>query len=258
MIRFDSPLKNAAFLVYRWMKPIVDPVNAAHGIRGYIHFIRDWISYGRLEGAEPRRLLDTAPNVLDNTSTTPFDRHYFYQNVWAFRKIKESGVPRHVDVASQIPFVSFLTAICDITFIDIRPLEADLPHFDSRPGSVLAMPYPDGSIQSLSCLHVAEHIGLGRYGDPLDPHGTRKACAELSRVLAPGGSLYFSMPIGVPRLCFNAHRIHSTDQVRQYFQGLRLVELSGIGDNRRFHSNIDPALLDKSSYACGLFHFTKD
>ncbi len=33
-------------------------------------------------------------------------------------------------------------------------------------------------------MHVVEHVGLGRYGDPLDPDGDLKAIAELKRVTA--------------------------------------------------------------------------
>jgi SAM-dependent methyltransferase len=150
-----------------------------------------------------------------------------------------------------------LTVICKVTFVDIRPLVIDLPNFQSVSGSILALPMEDNSVRSLTCLHVAEHIGLGRYGDPLDPHGTRNACRELARVLAPGGNLYFSLPVGRPRLCFNAHRIHAVDQILEYFQDLVLVEFSGIGDDRKFMRNIEGTAFQNADYACGLFHFTK-
>jgi hypothetical protein len=112
-------------------------------------------------------------------------------------------------------------------------------------------------VSSISCLNVAEHIGLGRYGDALDPDGTKKACAELERVLMPGGNMYFSVPLGRPRLCFNAHRIHSPAQIFEYFKGLKLVELSGINDRGEFIKDIKSSVLEKSDFACGLFHFTK-
>src|SRR2546430_12288402 len=48
-------------------------------------------------------------------------------------------------------------------------------------------PFGDLELSSVSCLHVAEHIGLGRYGDAIDPLGTRKAIGELARVLAVDG-----------------------------------------------------------------------
>lgn len=119
------------------------------------------------------------------------------------------------------------------------------------------LPYENNSVQSLSCLHVAEHIGLGRYGDTLDPEGTQKAAAELSRCLAKGGNLYFSVPVGRPRLCFNAHRIHSPCQIIDYFKDLSLVEISGTGDDKKFINNINIESLENSRYACGMFWFTK-
>jgi hypothetical protein len=120
------------------------------------------------------------------------------------------------------------------------------------------MPYADNSLESLSCLHVAEHIGLGRYGDPLDPLGTRKAAAELTRCLAKGGNLFFALPVGRSRICFNAHRIHSPKTIIDYFNKLKLVELSGTTDDKRFIENIDINILENSKYACGMFWFRKE
>jgi hypothetical protein len=239
------------------MRPLFDPIQFGLGVPRYLGFLRDLMTYAKLNGAEQIKLGDTYPCIHDKTQTTAFDVHYFYQDIWAFKKILESNVRNHVDVGSRVDFVGFLTTITEVTFIDIRPLKANLNNLSSRRGSILAMPYESDSVQSLSCLHVAEHIGLGRYGDPLDSLGTIKACKELSRILAVGGSLYFSVPVGKPRLCFNAHRIHSPMQILQYFRNLELTEFSGIDDNGNFSQNMDLSMLEGSSYACGLFHFTK-
>ncbi|MGA7594559.1 MAG: DUF268 domain-containing protein [Gallionella sp.] len=223
----------------------------------YISFFSELRQYKRMEGAEDISMNDLYPILDERTSTTTFDTHYFYQDIWAFRKILESGTKSHVDVGSKVDYVGFLSTITQVTFIDIRPLITDLSNFESKAGSILEMPYPDGSVSSLSCLHVAEHIGLGRYGDPIDPLGTVKACKELQRVLAPGGNLYFGLPIGKPRVCFNAHRIHSTDQILEYFAGLRLVEFSFVNDKGRFMQNVEPNIAKGAKYGCGLFQFTK-
>ena len=257
MRKFHNRALDLGYLAYRWMKPLVDPVRAARSVPRYFRYLRDWHAYGRLRGAEHRAFIDSAPELGDATSDTPFDRHYFLQDIWASRKIRVSGTDSHVDVGSRIDFVGFLTVICKVTFIDIRPLVVELPGFQSVSGSILALPLKDNSVRSLSCLHVAEHIGLGRYGDTLDPKGTMKACTELARVLAPGGNLYFSCPTGRPRLCYNAHRIHAAGQILEYFRGLELVEFSGIDDDRRWRQSIGPGDLDESDYACGLFHFVK-
>ena len=211
-----------------------------------------------MKGAESGRIQDSYPILYDKTVKTSFDKHYFYQDIWAYKKIYKNPYENHIDVGSRVIFVGFLTTIKEVTFIDIRPLVASLENFKSKKGSVLSMPYPNNSILSLSCLHVAEHVGLGRYGDPLDPLGTKKAAEELSRVLAPKGFLYFSVPIGKPKLHFNAHRIHSTKQILNYFSDLKLLELSGVDDQGNFIENIDRKLIDSQIYGCGFFCFTKE
>ncbi|MBS1160447.1 MAG: hypothetical protein H6R15_2866 [Proteobacteria bacterium] len=223
----------------------------------YWRFFSELHKYESMTGAENVSRRDLYPCLDDRTSTTSFDTHYFYQDIWAFRKIFESGTKSHVDVGSKVDYVGFLTTITKTTFIDIRPLITDLPNFEGKAGSILEMPYENGAISSLSCLHVAEHIGLGRYGDPLDPLGTVKACQELKRVLAPGGNLYFALPIGKPRVCFNAHRVHSPDQILEYFSDLKLVEFSFVNDQGNFLQNVSPADARNAKYGCGLFQFTK-
>jgi hypothetical protein len=223
----------------------------------YVSFFSDLQHFERMPGGEKISRRDLYPCLDDCTSTTSFDSHYFYQDIWAFRKIFESGTKSHVDVGSKVDYVGFLSTITQTTFIDIRPLITDLPGLESKAGSILDMPYMDGSISSLSCLHVAEHIGLGRYGDPLDPLGTVKACKELERVLASGGNLYFALPIGKPRVCFNAHRIHSPDQIIKYFPGLKLVEFSFVNDQGHFLQNVNQSEGRDAKYGCGLFQFTK-
>ena len=211
-----------------------------------------------MDGAEPIHLDETYPILFDRTSKTKIDSHYFYQGIWAFRKIYQNNPAEHVDVGSNVNFVGLLTAITMVHFVDIRPLNVcNLPNLKNIKGSVLELSYDDDSLESISCLHVAEHIGLGRYGDPLDPLGTKKAAKELARCLKPGGNLYFSLPVGKPRLCFNAHRIHAPSQIVDYFNGLTLIEFSGSDDNKNFMENIATDTLENAEYACGMFQFTK-
>ena len=42
--------------------------------------------------------------------------------------------------------------------------------------------------------------------------------------------LYLSLPIGRPRICFNAHRIHTAQQILIYFSDLKLVSFSIVDD----------------------------
>jgi len=228
-------------------------LRAAETPRGAAQWLRDRAAYQRLPGAERLRWRDSFPKLTDRLPSSPFDPHYFHQDTWAAQRIAERRPARHVDVGSRVDLVGFLTAVTQVTFVDIRPLEVDIEGLTPVAGSVLALPFEDGSLESVSCLHVAEHIGLGRYGDPLDPLGTRKAAAELRRVLAPGGQLLFSLPVGRPRVDFNAHRVHDPVEVASWFDGLELAEFAGVDDENVFRRHRSPEELRGAGYACGMY-----
>jgi SAM-dependent methyltransferase len=220
-------------------------------------YVADWRAYRRLPGAEPLRLRNAWPELGDRLASTPYDAHYFFQDVWAARCVAEHAPERHVDVGSSVHWVGVLTSHTTVEFVDIRPLEAGIEGLTSVAGSVLDLPHPDRSVASLSCLHVAEHIGLGRYGDPLDPEGSRKAATELQRVLAPGGQLLFSGPVGRKRVCFNAHRVHDPHEVLEWFSELELVEFAGVDDDGAFRRRRSLDELAGQSYACGMYRLIR-
>ncbi|MEJ5309063.1 MAG: DUF268 domain-containing protein [Anaerolineae bacterium] len=242
---------------YRWLVQLADPLRMVRGVVNLGAYLKDWRRYARLPGAEPVRWIDSWPQLHDRTATTPFDPHYFWMNGWAMRRIVAQHPTQHLDIGSQVVFVNLLSAVLPVIFVDYRPLAANVAGLTSCSGDILRLPFADGTVTSLSCLHVAEHIGLGRYGDPLNPDGTRLACAELRRVLAPGGNLYFALPVGRPRVCFNSLRMHAARTIMAYFDGLELVEFSGIHDDGRFVERVGLDTFTDSAYACGLFWFKK-
>ena len=243
--------------VVRFVHALIDVPRLVLAPFRFLRFLRDWRGYRAMPGAQPTRWRDAYPQLHDRVSTSPFDPHYFHQDIWAARWVAEDRRERHVDVGSRVDYVGFLTTHTNVVFVDIRPLQARVEGLDSVAGSVLSLPFESGSVESLSCLHVAEHIGLGRYGDPLDPAGTQRAAAELQRVLKPGGQLLFSGPVGHPRVCFNAHRIHAPADVVAMFPELELAEFSGIDDRGEFRRNRRLDELVGADYACGLFRFVR-
>ncbi len=243
--------------LYAWAACFVDPIRFASAFRNMAWFLGDWYRYSRLAGAEPVRWVDTCPQLHDRTIKTPLDHHYFWMSNWAMRRILAEGPPSHFDASSYHVFVNLLSAVLPVFSLEYRPLAVSVCGQLSMCGDLLHLPLASGSMRSVSCLHVAEHIGLGRYGDSLNPHGTRQACLELARVVAPGGNLYFAVPVGRARVCFNSCRIHEPGTIVQYFQGLELLEFSAVDDDGRYLEHADPGQFGDARYGCGMFWFRR-
>jgi hypothetical protein len=225
-------------------------------------FLRDLRSY---QGMNPRptlrvNLRDAFPILTDMRSGAGTARgHYFHQDMWAAKKIYQSRPVEHYDVGSRIDgFIAHLLVFMPVTVVDIRPMESEiagLKFFQDDATELVHM--QSDSIQSISTLHAAEHFGLGRYTDPIDPDACFRFMAALKRVVAPGGRLYFSVPVGRERVEFNAHRIFAPRTILDAFEGLELVSFSFVSDDGRLFEDTDPTQLPVSEMACGLFEFTK-
>jgi len=200
------------------------------------------------------------PCLHDKTASTGFDAHYIYHPAWAARIIARHRPKLHIDISSSLHFCSLVSAFLPVKFYDFRPVDLHLSGLTCESADILALPFADGSVSSLSCMHVVEHVGLGRYGDPLDPEGDLKAIAELKRVLEAGGSLLFVVPIGQPKIMFNAHRIYSYEQIVNYFSELELKEFSLIPGDAKSGGLIPDAtqeMADVLEYGCGCFWFIR-
>lgn len=231
-------------------------------LRGVPFFLKSLWQYTRMGPRPTFRITfnDMFPILSDRDDTAgSVGGHYFHQDLWAARKIRERMPEQHIDIGSRIDgFITHLLVFMPVTVVDIRPLKSTVGGltFLQDDATKLAQ-FPTGSVGSLSSLHVAEHFGLGRYSDPIDPDACFKFMKALERVLAPNGRLYFSVPCGRERVEFNAHRVFAPQTILDSFPGLQLVSFSAVGDDGNFYENADPAAVAKSELGCGLFEFTK-
>lgn len=231
--------------------------------RAYVNFQAEVASF-RERSAESVRTFtvadaDILPQLNDRSEQTPFDRHYLYHPAWAARILAQTRPEEHVDIGSILQFATMLSAFVPTRYYDFRPATLALSGLSSGAADLTDLSFPDQSLSSLSCMHVIEHIGLGRYGDPIDPEGDLKAIRELVRVLAPNGDLLIATPVGKKRIQFNAHRIYDYREFASYFEPLKLVEFSLIeeGGDRGPIVDPPPELVDAQSYGCGCFWFKR-
>jgi len=167
------------------------------------------------------------------------DIEYFYQDIYVAQQVIHDKPSLHLDIGSRLDgFCSHLIASKqNIAYADIRSISVNSEYFSIVD---LRSLYDTGlRYDSISSLHVIEHIGLGRYGDDLDPLGYLKFLRNLFSILSKGGKLYLSIPTAKrSETYFNAHRKFSlVDQVEMIsstgFEFISLTTLDSKGFLRK-------------------------
>mgnify|MGYP001809903028 CR=1 FL=1 len=197
------------------------------------------------------------PYLGEDTPSTFYDAHYIYHTAWAARWLYKHPASIHIDIGSDIKFVSIVSTYQKIIFFDYRPVNLKLSNLECNQADLLSLNFPDRSIISISCMHVVEHIGLGRYGDEINANGSFLAMKELQRILAPGGYLFFVVPVGIPRIFFNAHRVFNPKDILEFFSELTLKDFSFVDDQGCYHENCNPEQAKNLNYGCGCFLFLR-
>lgn len=205
------------------------------------------------------------PILLDREEQSACLGEYFWQDILVAKEIIFSNPRRHVDVGSRVDgFIAHLACVRKVEIFDIRPLEKSI-HNVSFTQWDITCPNPGyiGVADCVSCLHTIEHIGLGRYGDQLDPDGWNKGLKSLVDLISPRGGLWLSVPIGIQRVEFNAHRIFDPATIihASGSLGMKLVRffyLTELGFIESINVARDVKILGAKSYALGVFYFTKD
>lgn len=191
--------------------------------------------------------------------------HYFYQDFLVARMIYQHNPAKHVDIGSRIDgFVAHVAAFRAIEVFDIRPQYTTVANIIFTQADMMDL--SDNLVDycdSISSLHAIEHFGLGRYGDKIDCQGHLKAIENIFKILKKGGKFYFSVPIGKPRVVFNAHRIFSVKYLCDFFAGrYRIDSFSYVDDKGDLFPRVsmDMAAIKNNfncNYGCGIWEMTK-
>lgn len=240
----------------------IDPRRLLKGIIGIPRYVTDLLRFSRSYSGK----LELFPCLHDwHEEGGSTKEEYFWQDLHVARKIYLANPTKHVDIGSQINgFVAHVACFREIEIFDIRPVTTKIPGVVFRQADM--MNPPESLVEycdSLSCLHALEHFGLGRYGDPLDPVGYAAGLKNMVSLLRTGGMFYLSVPVGIERIEFNAHRIFDPSVLVQLAAANNLIlkEFAWIGTSRTLTQSAnmeqDMNMLALQRYALGIFTFNK-
>jgi hypothetical protein len=252
-------MRRSSRIILSWLSAFgIDPRRFSRAI---VELLAYWRGYRRIRLQVGR----SAPIVLTpflherNESSGTATGHYFWQDLLVARRVLLASPARHVDVGSRVDgLITHLLVFREVEVVDIRPLSPAIPglKFILDDATSLAS-LSDKSIESVSSLHAIEHFGLGRYGDPIDADGHIRGLRSLQRVLAKGGRLYLSFPIGTERVEYNGQRVLSPTLPIEVLNELTLESFVAIPAAGLPREDMSPPDLANTSGWCGLYEFSR-
>ena len=126
---------------------------------------------------------------------------------WVFRRIGRDA--RFLDAGSSLNHAHildrFLPVVRAMTIVTLRPEATNYPErgISYVYADLRDLPFSDGQFNVIASVSTLEHVGMDNsvYGGPSvrdhDPdYEVKKAIKELTRLLAPGGTLLITVPVG--------------------------------------------------------------
>jgi len=120
----------------------------------------------------------------------------------------------------------------DVFGIDVGSYPEPGP-FTFVQGDLRQMSFNDEFFDIVTAISTIEHVGLGRYGDPVGAEGDREAMREIKRVLKQGGQLIITVPCGKDTVCYSKEgvplsKVYSGRSLLRLLGGFEIQEMSYI------------------------------
>ena len=160
---------------------------------------------------------------------------YFWQDLLAAQIVLHKNPKSILDIGSRIDgYVAHIASAREISVMDIRPIDHKIPnvHFIQR--DLMRDVKSEQLFDVITCLHVLEHFGLGRYDNDINPSGYVTGINNISKLIKEGGSFILSSPAGRPRIEFNANIIFSPFDLIQVASkaGFELIQIYEVHSDR--------------------------
>ena len=194
-----------------------NPLKTASFANGLARYIFQFIRFrARSKKANINQHLKISPILSDYAKEAGDSKSlYFLQDLSCSQYVLDKAPGRHIDVGSRLDgFIAQICASRPIEVMDIRPNETQIKNIHFTQADICKLrPELAGSYDLVTSLHALEHIGLGRYGDPIDPNGFTKGLENCRRLAKSQGEVLISLPIASTARDtteFNAQRIFSS------------------------------------------------
>ena len=230
-------------------------------LKNIFKYFNHYLLFKKL-GGKIKRFYPMLDDFNDNSAN--IKNHLFHADLLTSQRVFRKNPIKHLDIGSRIDgLVTQIASYRKLDVIDIRDLDIE-PHENINfikkdildiNSSNLKEEYD--SISSIGCI---AHIGLGRYGDTIDPNGYKKAIENINNLSKTNSKIYIHVPIGKKGVEFNSHRVFDANEFIKEFENYKfqLNEFHLIDDdgNLILNANLDDS--KQLNFGGGYFVFTKE
>ena len=218
--------------IYFLLKEIgIEPIKTIRFAKEVPGFICDSINFFRSSRrfqhvAINRFIFKLSPSLHDRTqSAGSTSSLYFLQDLSCSTYCNLLNSHSHIDIGSRVDgFVAQIGTRRKLDVLDIRPALIPFKNISFVQGDICNPPGElIGQYDLVTSLHAIEHIGLGRYGDKIDPESWLTALRNCRSLASRDGKVLISLPIvegDDSYVEFNSQRVIGAKQIISF---LRLV-----------------------------------
>lgn len=188
----------------------------------------------------------------------------FHADLLTSQRVFQNKPTKHLDIGSKIDgLVSQIASYRELDVIDIRGLDIRSHkniNFIKQDILQFTVSNEEDKYDSISSNGVLGHVGLGRYGDNIDPCGYKKAIKAINNLSKQRCTVYTYVPVGKKGVEFNAHTIFDPHELINEFEiyNFKLKEFHLINDEGDLILNYNKDHAKDFNFAGGYFVFTKE
>jgi len=147
---------------------------------------------------------------------------------WSWVTVHLPAQPCHVLDVGCVG--SVLTGIASrfghmVCAVDLRDIEYEMPRVEFRKGDVCELDFADARFDIIMNCSTVEHVGLrDRYASTERPDGDLVLMRTLNGVLAPGGRMILTVPVGRDATIAPYHRIYGAMRLPRLLDNYGVLE----------------------------------
>ena len=186
---------------------------------GKLRILKSYLSYKKQKNSVPiMQEIDIMLNGDSSASPVESFSHYDAFYFWMAKDIAKKEGQKILDLGGKKIMNGWLSVLNNVYSVNLAAPNDSISNVNYVvTDATKSLPFPNAYFDIFISPVSINLIGLGRYGDNVDPSAIPKLISELDRVMKKDAALYISVVYGSDKVMFNHHIVLSFATIEQLF-----------------------------------------